>query len=73
MHTYISIVNSVIENLNQYVKANVNGLKARGERTDDLIINLFNAYQVTSYGKFVRYIKTNETNMTMNITYQQMC
>ena len=45
-----------IENLNQYVKFNVYGLKARGDRTDDLMINMFKAYQVASDGEFFIYI-----------------
>ena len=57
LDTYMSTVNSDIENFNQYVKVNVDGLKARGERIDDIIINLFKAYQVASYGQFVRYKK----------------
>ena len=36
----------------------MDGLKARGERTDDLMINLFKAYHVASYIEFVIYIKT---------------
>ena len=54
----MSTVNSDIDNFNQYVKVNVDGLKESGERTDDLIINLFKAYQVGSDREFVRYIKT---------------
>ena len=57
LDTYMSTVNSDIENFNQYVKVNVDGLKARGERIDDIIINLFKAYQAASYGQFVRYKK----------------
>ena len=58
LDAYMSTVNSDIENFNQYVQVNVDGLKARGESTHNLIINLFKAYQVASDGKFVRYIKT---------------
>ena len=36
----MSTISSKIENFNQYVKVNVDGLKARGERTDDLMVNL---------------------------------
>ena len=43
LDTYMSTVNSDIENFNHYVKMNVDGLKARGEQTDDLMINLFKA------------------------------
>ena len=62
MDTYMSIVNSDIEKFNQYVKENVDVLKSRGERTDNLMINLFKAYQVASDKEFVRYIKTNRDN-----------
>ena len=46
LDTHMSTVNLYIENFNQYVKLNVDGLKARGERTDDLMINLLRAYHV---------------------------
>ena len=52
LDTYMSTVNSYIEDFNKYVKVNVYGLKARGECTDDLIINLFKVYQVASDGEF---------------------
>ena len=55
----MSIVNSNIENFNQYVKVNVDGLKSRGGCIDGLMIKLFKAYQVAYDGEFVRYIKTN--------------
>ena len=48
----MSTVSSGIENFNQYVKANVDGLKSRGERTYVLMINLFKAYQVSPDGDF---------------------
>ena len=54
----MSTVNSNIENFNQYVKVNVDGLKARGERTYDLMIEIFKAYQVASGCRNFRYIKT---------------
>ena len=57
LDTYMTTVNSNIEKFNQYVKVNVEGLRARGERTDDLMINLFKAYQVASDAVFVQYIK----------------
>ena len=52
LYTYMTTVDFEIENLNQYVKFNVNVLKARGYRTDDLMNNLFKAYQVASDGEF---------------------
>ena len=48
LDTYMSNVNSNIENSNQYVKVNVEGLKAGGDLTDYLMINLPKAYQVVS-------------------------
>ena len=50
LDTYIYTVDSDIERLNQYVKVNVDVLKARGDRTDDLMINLFKDYQVAPDG-----------------------
>ena len=65
MDTYMSTVNLDIKNFNQYVKVNVDGLIARGERTDDLMINLFKAYQEFFNRDFVRYIKPKEIGTTM--------
>ena len=42
------------------MKVNVDRLEARGDRTDALMINLFNSYQVASNGEFVIYIKTKQ-------------
>ena len=50
LDTYIYTVDSDIERLNQYVKVYVDVLKARGDRTDDLMINLFKDYQVAPDG-----------------------
>ena len=58
LDTYMSTVNSDIDNFNQYVKMNMDRLKSRGERTDDLMINLFKAYQAASDDKLLSYIKT---------------
>eukprot|EP00957_Ditylum_brightwellii_P040292 3049030-Ditylum_brightwellii.AAC.1 len=50
---YMATVNSNIEFFNQYIKQNQEGLKARGESTDNLMTNLFKAYLVSSDGNFV--------------------
>ena len=50
LETYMSTVNSDIEKFNQYVKVNVDGLKSRGEKMYDLMINLLKEYQVASDG-----------------------
>lgn len=57
LDTYMSTIKSDIEEFNKYVKMNWEGLKARGERCDDLMINLFKGYQNASDREFVRYIK----------------
>ena len=54
----MSIVNSNIDHFDQYDKVNVGRLKARGEFSDDMMINQFNSYKVVSDGEFLCYIKT---------------
>ena len=56
----MSTLNLDIEKFNQYVKVNVDGLKSRGEKMYDLMINLFKEYQVASDGEFVRYINIKQ-------------
>ena len=50
LDTHMSTVNSNIKNFNQYTKVKLDGLKAGGEHTDDISINLFKSYQVSSDG-----------------------
>jgi hypothetical protein len=57
LNTYMSMVKSNIEQFNKYVKVNWEGLKARGESCDDLMINLFKGYQSASDHEFIRYTK----------------
>jgi len=57
LDTYMSSIQSNIEDFNKYVKMNYEGLKARGERCDDIMINLFKGYMCASDGEFVRYMK----------------
>ena len=54
------LVNSNIENFNQYISGCVTGLEARGERSEDLLDNLFKGYKVATDGKFVQYIEQKE-------------
>jgi hypothetical protein len=56
LDTYMAKIQSNIEEFNKYIKVNWEGLKARGERCDDLMINLFKGYQAASDREFVRYI-----------------
>jgi hypothetical protein len=58
----MSTVKSNIEEFNKYVKVNWEGLKARGESCDDLMINLFKGYQNASDHEFVCYIKQKRDN-----------
>ena len=48
LDTYMSTVTSNIENFDQYAKVNVDRSKAGVDSTDDLMINLFDSYQVAS-------------------------
>jgi hypothetical protein len=57
LDTYITTIDSNIELFNQYVNINRAGLQARGEKTDDLIINLFKAYLNVADQNFVEYMK----------------
>ena len=50
LDTYMSTVNSNIDNVNQYVKVNVDRFKARDEPTYDMMVNSLKAYQVSSDG-----------------------
>ena len=57
LDTYITTIDSNIQLFNQYVKVNREGLRARGESTDDLMINLFKGYMNAADRDFVEYIK----------------
>ena len=60
LEAYVSTVNSNIDTFNIHTKVNVEGLKERGERTDNLMTNLFNFYCVQSGSESVKYSKTNK-------------
>jgi len=62
LDTHMATVNSDIEKFNEYVKVNAEGLKARGERCDDLMINLFKGYLSVSDREFVRYMQQKKDN-----------
>ena len=57
LDSYMSTVKSDIEEFNRYVKLNYQGLQARGERYNDMMIHLFKAYLIASDREFVTYIK----------------
>ena len=60
LDNYMSSVNFNIEIFNIYVKNSVEGLKARGEKVDDLVMQLFHGYKAVADSKFIEYIKTKE-------------
>ena len=57
VHNYLPTVRHDIPLFNMYVKKQVYSLKARGEHTSDMLMNLFKAYVISSDKAFVRYIE----------------
>ena len=57
LQNYLSSVGHDISFLNTYVKKQVYSLRARGEHTSDMLMNLFKAYVISSDKAFVRYIE----------------
>ena len=57
---YMSECDSDINKFNEYVIELVNKLQARGEVTQDLLINLFKGYKACRDHEFVEYIKKKE-------------
>ena len=60
LDTYMSIIGSNIELFNLHVKNSREGLKARGETVDDLILKLFTGYKAAADSKFVEYIENKK-------------
>ena len=56
LDVYINTINSDITRFNGYVKGLVLSLSARGQRTEDLLSNLFKGYLAASDKVFVKYI-----------------
>lgn len=57
---YLPTVGQDITKFNTYVKLMVEGLKSRGEVTQDLLINLFKGYLTCTDKEFVSYIKRKQ-------------
>ena len=57
LDTYMIKVQSNITLFNDYVKDQITNLTARGEKSEDLLTNLWKAYFVVSDKNFVRYIQ----------------
>ena len=76
LHNYLPTVGHDISLLNMNVKNQVYSLRARGEQTSDLLMNLFKAYAISSDKAFVRYIEKKieawEDRMLVVSPYQLM-
>ena len=57
---YMLAVSSDVTKFNAHVKSVVERLAARGERTEDLLANLFKAYHVASDSTFVMYMSLKQ-------------
>jgi hypothetical protein len=70
----ISELQDNIVELNEFVKTQQAGLVARGERTSDLLVNLFKAYKACADEEFLRWIKRKEDeyNEGQNITPEEL-
>ena len=60
LDNYMYAVNSNIRMFNIHVKNSVEGLKARKEKANDLVMQIFNGYKAASDSKFIEYIETKE-------------
>jgi hypothetical protein len=57
LDSYMASVDCNVELFNQHVKEVVAGLRARGESTDELVVNLLKAYRVVGDSEFSRCMK----------------
>ena len=57
---YLPTIGQDITKFKTYVKLLVDGLRSRGEVTNDLLINLFKGYSACSDKEFIEYIKRKE-------------
>ena len=55
LENYMGTINSNIELFNQHVKNAKEGLTARGESVNDLLLKLFKGYKATADTNFVEY------------------
>ena len=63
---YMVQIGSDITAFNQHVKALIDGLAARGQTSNDLLVNLFKAYKAAGDDEFVRYINDKESRYDEN-------
>ena len=57
---YLPTIGHDIVKFNTYVKLLIDGLRSRGETTQDLLINLFKGYMACSDREFIAYIKRKQ-------------
>ena len=57
---YLASVEHDIIKFNQYVQFQLRLLRSRGQRTEDLLLNLFKAYSKCSDKAFAAYVKRKE-------------
>ena len=60
LDVYMESIGSDIEKFNIHVKTLVQQLNARGETTQDLLVNLFKGYKAAADSKFIEYIEKRE-------------
>ena len=72
LDTYLPTIGHDISKMNMHVKELIQKLTARGQTTQDLLVNLFKGYSAASDDVFTRYIEKKEeeyddgTNITPN-------
>ena len=71
---YLPTIGHDITKFNTYVKLLIDGLRSRGEVTNDLLINLFKGYSSCSDREFIEYMLTKEDSFEeeMEITPSQL-
>jgi hypothetical protein len=62
LDTKMADVQDNIIELNAFVKLQQAGLEARGQKTDDLLVNLFKAYKACRDAEFLTWVKRAEDN-----------
>ena len=66
---YMASINSDIVEFNKYIKLNCDGLVARGEGCDDLMVNLFKGYASAADDNFVKYMADHRTQYDNGTNY----
>ena len=70
LDTYIATIDSNVTKFNAHVQLVLNGLKSRGETTQDLLTNLFKGYNAASDKTFVAYILRKQEDYEEGINIQ---